>query len=691
MLKVLFSISVWITGMLTGMDSFGQQTPLWTADVDYNVNWMKVTPFGQVLASTPKGLYCVDPETGKILWNIEDLKGCLEQNYNLIEGSRFFTISPGNSNDVVEVVDMFDGKVLFNSYEAGIKEITDQFYLRNQDKLLLFGKLREGKKSSLLEVMVDLSTGKTLWSKENTYRFVGNIEAVGTDEVLVVSPAFVTKINATTGAEIWKTPVDPLYANSSSMLKKLEKFVPKPSTDEKQVKLIFSPYRPEICIVAIPNTDVGGSSMASSIFEKMKSGKDEDIVTSNFSAFNINTGEYIWKDKVTIDHEMGVCFPTENGLLVGSGNDGHFNMITYDEGAILFKTKFKLSFKKSNQPDKNNSPNFRGVLTNISLLKGNQVLLQGVKDRSHLFYASDNPKKISILNITDIQNGSLSFDNSAEIRGTINYIMEIDKGVLVGTERSLALLDPASGNWIFENDIKCDPSLVCADDNNIYFFNTNDNRLYNIAFNASALTAITDPVNFEGKEKVKRIELIKEGIFLGSDQNMALVDFDGKIKYQKYFSAPANSTLVKALLSAGMLAGAFATTAIQGWVATKEINRSLHSDFKYNLKESMGTDAFIGQSIQNFNNAGGMGKMVSIWNKRYKATRQEKDYQVLITQEVKNSTPVLLKKVNKSTGETDAEVELGKDREPLYDLDLIEGRLYYINFKKGNLMECYKF
>lgn len=699
-MKAFLRISLWLTAILTGMATYAQQTPLWTTDVDHDVAWMKVTPFGQVIASTPKGLYCIDPESGKVAWNIDALKDCPQASFTPIEGSRFFTISPGSSNDVVDVVDMFDGAVLFNSFDAGIKDISDQFYLRNMDKLLLFGKIRGGKRSSLLELMVDMKTGKTLWSKEQTYRFVGNIEAVGPDEVLVVSPAFVTKINATTGAEIWKTPVNPLYANSSSMLKKLEKFVPDSKDGEKKIKLIFSSYRPEICIVAIPSSsNVGGTSLsANSMFDRNNNSKNEEILVSDFSAFNINTGEYVWKDQLEFDHELGVCFPTEYGLLVGSGNDGHFNTFTYDGGAVLFKTNFHISLKKSNQPDKFNSPNFKGVLTNISLLKGNQVLLEGLKDRSQVFKTYENTKKISILNITDPQNGKLAFESSAEIKGAINYINEIDKGVLVGTNRSLGILDPVSGNWILETDINCDPALVYADDNSIYFFNTDDKRLYKIDVNATTINPISDPVKFEGKEQAAHMEMIKEGLFISGDQNMALIGRDGKLIYQKYFPAPDNPAILKILESAGMVAAAYVATDLQRMGANVEFNSKFTAGGKtakknnYNVNEDVNAQPYINQVNENFEKLGGMTKMMEIWEKQYKATKTGKDYQVLITQENGDRTsPVLLKKVSKITGETEAVIELGKDKEPIYDLDLIEGRLYYVNFKKGNLLECFTF
>ncbi|MBL0055149.1 MAG: PQQ-binding-like beta-propeller repeat protein [Chitinophagaceae bacterium] len=699
MIKKVLSVSLWAVCLISGLEGLAQQAPLWKTDVDRDVKWMKVTPFGQVLACNSKGLSCLDPETGKILWNIEALKNCPQETYTAIEGSRFFTISPDGLNDVVDVVDMFEGTVLFNSADAGIKDISDQFYLRDMEKLLLFGKIRGGKKSSLMELMVDLKTGKTLWSKEQTYRFVGNIEAVGPNEVLVVSPAFVTKINATTGEEIWKSPVNPLYANSTSMLKKLEKYVPDTKSGEKLVKLIFSPYRPEICIVAIPSTSsVGGTSMSSrSIFDKSDKGKDEEIKVANFSAFNINTGEYVWKDQLEYDHELGVCFPTEYGLLVGSGNDGHFNMFTYDGGSVLYKTKFQFSLKKSNQPDKFNSPNFKGVLTNISLLKGNQILLQGLKDRTQLLLNYEKRKKISILNIVDPQNGKLVFENSTEIKGGINYINEIDKGVLVGTDRSLGLLDPVTGNWIFETDIECNPELIMSDESSIYFFNPDDRRLYKIAMNGSSINPVSEPVKFEEKEYVANMELIKEGVLISSNQNMTLLGFDGKLIYQKYFPAPENKTIVKILEMAKLVGYAALIAAAErlGGTVTvlgKEMKDGKWVNKDYILSESNSAQPFSSQLAQNLEYLGGTKMMMEIWKKKFNATKQGRDYQVLITQEDGNrNNPVLLKKINKSTGATDAVFELGKDKEPVYDVDLIEGKLYYINFRNESLLECYKF
>jgi len=48
-----------------------------------------------------------------------------------------------------------------------------------------------------------------------------------------------------------------------------------------------------------------------------------------------------------------------------------------------------------------------------------------------------------------------------------------------------------------------------------------------------------------------------------------------------------------------------------------------------------------------------------------------------------------LLQVSKTTGEVMATIPLGKDKNPIYDIDMIDGRLYYM--KDADTMECYQF
>jgi hypothetical protein len=61
-------------------------------------------------------------------------------------------------------------------------------------------------------------------------------------------------------------------------------------------------------------------------------------------------------------------------------------------------------------------------------------------------------------------------------------------------------------------------------------------------------------------------------------------------------------------------------------------------------------------------------------NARLKATKAGRDFMFIMS---KNEKDIVLLKVSKLTGEIEGEINLGKDREPIYALDDITGQVYY--------------
>jgi hypothetical protein len=72
---------------------------------------------------------------------------------------------------------------------------------------------------------------------------------------------------------------------------------------------------------------------------------------------------------------------------------------------------------------------------------------------------------------------------------------------------------------------------------------------------------------------------------------------------------------------------------------------------------------------------------------RFKATTETPEYNLIMTSPDK--TTVQLIQVSKITGEVQSTIQLGKDKNPKYDVDMVDGKLYYM--KDAVKMECYKF
>ena len=59
---------------------------------------------------------------------------------------------------------------------------------------------------------------------------------------------------------------------------------------------------------------------------------------------------------------------------------------------------------------------------------------------------------------------------------------------------------------------------------------------------------------------------------------------------------------------------------------------------------------------------------------RHKATTQGRDFMFIMSKQEKD---IVLLKVSKLTGKVEGEINLGKDREPVYAVDDITGQVYY--------------
>jgi hypothetical protein len=65
---------------------------------------------------------------------------------------------------------------------------------------------------------------------------------------------------------------------------------------------------------------------------------------------------------------------------------------------------------------------------------------------------------------------------------------------------------------------------------------------------------------------------------------------------------------------------------------------------------------------------------------RLKATTEGRDFMFIMSKQDKE---IVLLKVSKLTGETEGEINLGKDREPIYAVDDVTGQVYYCNGNTG--------
>ena len=188
------------------------------------------------------------------------------------------------------------------------------------------------------------------------------------------------------------------------------------------------------------------------------------------------------------------------------------------------------------------------------------------------------------------------------------------------------------------------------------------------------LNVLTAGIKFEGKEAPQNIEIRDNGILVSSSQNLALVGFDGKIAYQKYFEAPREPGIIRALQYAQAVRASYVSAAAYSASASFQ---SAGQQAKANDDQSSGVLLEgIGSAYGELGNAYSdfAKKSWQAASARFKATHNADNYTVVLTKQDKNN---VLMKINKITGASEGTIDLGKDNAPNYIMDGVTGIVFY--------------
>lgn len=652
--------SVLLVSLFFSIQTIKAAEPTWSVNLPIKPDWVKVTPIGTVVAATPSAVIGIDPESGKTLWEISEIKNCPVEAYHTIEDSPLIMLE-GKSSSVVNgnvlkeklfIINPVTGAIIFNSNASGMKDADSKYFLNTVGLAILQGKPVEGK--GLMTLCVDLKSGKVLWTKEDKLKYIVDIFPVSKSELLVISYSFITKIDATTGNEIWRKPLEQKFSKMEGFVNKLEKLAPR--SQDLFTNVYFPRSKPEMCII--------GSQRDA---EPIGSMQPEFPYITIYVALNYKTGEYLWKNELLFNYPIGMAFATDQGFLITSGASGHYNMVDYATGEFLMGKKKLMT----------QMPDFKCVISSISYLNNGNILFEGAKSKKN---------KVNIFSLNDKK---MLFEKSAEIKGNIGFVKEVGNNVLVGSNEMLCLMNQSDGQWLFEIPFETSEWLVGNISDNLYLFENKKGILYQFPKSStSAPKALNSPVTFGGKEVANRMDIIDNSLVLSSSQNIARINTDGKVIYNKHFPAPENSIYVKTLMAAGVVASAYAGAMLQTQAEVWNYKQEHHlQHIKYNVLKDAGNEN-TANNFKNIMENGGFQMMESIYKKRFGKTTMNVQSQVVVTEdEQKVLNDAKIKTIDKNSGEILMEFGTGKDIKPVYDVDFIDGKLYYL--KDGKSLNCY--
>src|SRR5690606_18412800 len=179
--------------------------------------------------------------------------------------------------------------------------------------------------------------------------------------------------------------------------------------------------------------------------------------------------------------------------------------------------------------------------------------------------------------LLDVATGTLRYEKSVKLKGDIVSTELTPKGLLFTTTREVNILDINSGTLVWAQSIeaggpatgdKVRPFPVGVSSGKMYVYSPKESGVFEIDKNSGTHRKLNStPIKFEGKELPKAIDVVSDGLVIYSDQNIMKLAFDGGVLYQKYYPAPREPGLVRALRMAEAVRAAYIGAAASTYAA----------------------------------------------------------------------------------------------------------------------------
>ena len=630
-----------IVGCLFANFSIAQLAPTWNIQLEDELNWHKVTSEGQYLISSASGLKSLNQDSGELLWQNAELAGYAEEQISEISGSPLLM---SKKDGQVIIFSPFDGEIKFDSEKQGFSEFNNSTYLQKTSGLLVAGKTAGGEQQI---IMIDVNNGTKRWSINEKFGRVVSINEQNEKEFIITTLFYVYKINSLTGDILWKNSVSSDSAMNDNPLGELFMDMAEKMTEDMDFVIRY--YQ---------NVEKNKFIIASEVKNETQTSDGKTVVSyrNNYTAFNLSDGERVWEQPVEMKGNLGDLAFYNNGVII-LPDDGNRTTINFYEFA---------SSNKGTWGKKGKGTSIKGgVYSHVNT--GNGFLLI-TKSGSNNF-----------LNFLDPTTGEMTFDKPIKISGEVQQTFVLDAGILYITSEEANVINTSTGEQLLAKSIITSPRLSQMEGNLLYAFDKKTTTLVSLDLSTLLVTPITsEKLKFEGKEEANSIEIRENGILVSSEQNLALFTKTGELTYQKYYPAPRESGLKRALLVAQAARASY--IAVQAYSAAgvaKSATPSVREKDAVSgaIVEGVGTMyEDLGDKATDF-----AKKSFKQAQERFKATSEARDFVVIFTTKDKDN---YLSKVNKNNGEVEAEISLGKEQQPKYAFDDVTGKIFTVSNTK---------
>jgi outer membrane protein assembly factor BamB len=639
-----------VTGAAAGGPLPATLSPAWSLHLDGEVEWQRVAPLGQLLVKTTSALLAIDPERGRVLWTHTDLGGLAQDHYEEIAGTPLVAISDGAARPRTVVLDAVDGRVVFDSAAAGVDQVLSRHLLPQSRALVLFG-FRKGNPATTM-FLVDAESGKLLWENDQllagagkfTRRLTAFLQAATNQSGIVSDPL---EADARTFLIASSTDIYAVDTRTGSIRWKVA------NANGARASRFFTTARtPDVVYVGSETATTMSSSMGSS-----PTGSSE-VIYSVYEAHRLADGAAVWPEPVRIKGGLNDVIPDDRGLILSGRTTGKGKILLCD-----FKTGAGLWGKKGKGIE------IEGGIVNHDWTDAGLVLTTG--------YDSAWTSKGEVFNLTliDVKNGVLRFEEPLRLRGKIVSTQVVPAGLLYTTTSEADILDLSTGRPRLDGAVRSDESLVAvAGGKRLYTYGAKSGLLHLIDVANGTVTPLSrTPVRLEEDEAPLAIEAGADRITVLSSQNVIAWGLDGTLQFQAYHPSPRLPVMMRALLraeqvrmgmaavAAGAASATFATASTQ--TAPGSMDRAMTATLATGYAQAGAQAAVLS------------ARYGEAARTRFKASTVAPDFVFMMVKTDRGSYG--LAKVDKATGRILAVIDLGRDKEPIYEVDAVSNLIFY--------------
>ena len=595
--------------LLPAVTVFGQraETPDFRYDTGAKINEMTLTQGGTMVVATNDGLVGIKPGSNELLFNFTDYGRVKPEELFFTPGAPYVIVGQvgfANLTAKKAVIDYLSGKKLFSTEDNGWKAVMTCDVMMPQNKLVVSGQRRSEEKYAMQVAVYDLNTGN------EDYRF--NLDEPGR--------VGIAKDYSVTGK--------PLLLKNSLVIPTAQGLVAKKAQTGET-----------LWDTKIKNVEW----LTANASETYIYAFDTNDSYSNTKIYKIGTnGEELWKDEAKVKGVVTNFEILSQGLAVVSN--------TYNEGKSILAGRSESKIAMLNAANGEDlwekAPKTKGYVQHFYIMEDG--ILFGIHE--------GGINKISF-------DGNTLFKKPLKTGENILTMAETPQGLIYITSEDANIVNLKTGEQVWNKPLKYKRANAVSstyDSKDSRYLISADDELFAVDANSGAVSTLAES-KFDGKEDPTFVEMREGGILLTSDQNLMLLNGEGKQNWHEYYRAPGKSAL--GAIIAGVAAVATATTAMASYNAANQ-NRN-----------KLGSYTDRGQRYADFGDgmAAASGASVAEMLKRFKATAATENAQFILT---KLDDGVGLVKINKDTGAMEKEIVL-KDKNPEYQVDDFGGILYY--------------